>query len=208
MSTERVPHMAPVVGASVSDETLRGGAWSLLGRLLAAPPDPTLLQTLAGIETADDGRPGGMAGAWQALRDAAREADAETLAREYQDVFIGVAEGEVVPYASYYASGQLMDKALVRLRRDLGRLGFERREGVSEPEDHAAAVCDTMAALISDPETPFEEQGPFFERHLAPWLDRFFSDLCQAPSARFYRAVGLFGQRFIDVERQYLSMLA
>jgi hypothetical protein len=38
-------------------------------------------------------------------------------------------------------------------------------------------------------------------------MGRFFGDLASAKSARFYRAVGLLGERFLEVERTYLSML-
>ena len=69
---------------------------------------------------------------------------------EYQDLFIGVGRGEVVPYGSWYMTGFLMDKPLALLRADLAALGFERQENVKEPEDHAAALCETMAMLINE----------------------------------------------------------
>jgi TorA maturation chaperone TorD len=34
------------------------------------------------------------------------------------------------------------------------------------------------------------------------WLPKFFRDLQQAASARFYRAVGQLGEQFIGVESQ------
>ena len=36
------------------------------------------------------------------------------------------------------------------LREDLARLGFERNEDVKEPEDHAAILCEVMAALSDE----------------------------------------------------------
>jgi TorA maturation chaperone TorD len=41
---------------------------------------------------------------------------------------------------------------------------------------------------------------------VAPWVGRFFGDLQQAQSARFYRAVGQLGEQFIEIEKQYLSI--
>jgi TorA maturation chaperone TorD len=89
------------------------------------------------------------------------------------------------------------------LRGDLRELGIERQAGVHEPEDHAAALCDTMALLITaDEPASLGRQHGFFARHIEPWVPRFFRDLQQAKSARFYRAVGQLGELFIGVEAQ------
>jgi TorA maturation chaperone TorD len=118
-------------------------------------------------------------------------------------LFIGLGRGEVVPYGSWYATGFLMERPLAELRDDLREIGVERQPGVHEPEDHAGALCDTMALLISgDPPAPLEAQQRFYARHLEPWLPRFFADLQRAASARFYRAVGRLGGHFVAVETQ------
>ncbi len=89
------------------------------------------------------------------------------------------------------------------MREELGFLGFERQEDVTEPEDHAAALCDVMALLITGEEpATLESQSGFFDRHISALDGRFFRDLQQAPSARFYRAVGQLGEQFIEVEKQ------
>jgi len=49
-------------------------------------------------------------------------------------------------------------------------------------------------------------EADFFAKHLAPWIMRFFSDLKEARSARFYRAVGELGTAFLSIEKQYLEM--
>jgi TorA maturation chaperone TorD len=73
---------------------------------------------------------------------------AEDVAREYQNLFIGVGRGELVPYGSYYITGFLNEKPLARLRNDMDRLGIARRDNVSESEDHIAALCEMMSGLI------------------------------------------------------------
>jgi TorA maturation chaperone TorD len=45
----------------------------------------------------------------------------EDVAREYQNLFIGVGRGELVPYGSYYITGFLNEKPLARLRNDMGQ---------------------------------------------------------------------------------------
>lgn len=84
-------------------------------------------------------------------------------------------------------------------------LGFQRQEGVTEPEDHVAALCEVMAMLITEG-VEFGRQSHFFESNMAGWLERFFADLSEAKTAVFYRAVGRFGAAFAAMEKRYLSM--
>jgi TorA maturation chaperone TorD len=147
-----------------------------------------------------------LAPAWDSLAKAAGEARPESLEDEYHALFIGLGRGELVPYASWYLTGFLMEKPLAQLRAELRDLGFTRQEGVVEPEDHAAAVCEVMAMTIMENRLSFPEQSEFFANHLGSWLPRFFQDLEQAESAVFYAAVGGFGARLMAVEQQYFAM--
>ncbi len=52
-----------------------------------------------------------------------------------------------------------------------------------------------------------ESQAAFFDTHIGPWMARFFRDLQQATTARFYRAVGQLGEQFIDTDQRYLDMV-
>jgi TorA maturation chaperone TorD len=184
------------------DQLARAGAYSLLGALLAAPPNGDLLQSLRELPPGD----GLLAPAWDSLGKAAGEARPESLEDEYHALFIGLGRGELVPYASWYLTGFLMEKPLAQLRAELRELGFTRQEGVAEPEDHAAAVCEVMAMTIMENRLSFLEQSKFFANHLGSWLPRFFQDLEQAESAVFYAAVGGFGARLMAVEQQYFAM--
>ena len=134
------------------------------------------------------------------LARAAAQATAEAARAEYDALFIGVARGELLPYASYYLTGFLHERPLARVRTDLGRLGLVRRAGRSDPEDHVATLCDVMASLIERGDTQAEAE--FFARHLAPWAPAFFHDLEQAASARLYRAVAALGRVLVDLDRQ------
>ncbi len=202
-STGRIesPEVARL-SALPDEDRARGNVYALLGNLLAGPPEAATLQMLRGIAPeADDESL--LAAAWQMLAVAASRTDHESLRDEYDALFIGVGRGELVPYGSWYLTGFLMEQPLAQLRGDLRELGIERQAGVHEPEDHAAALCDTMALLITaDEPAPLDQQHGFFARHLEPWIPRFFRDLQQAESARFYRAVGQLGELFIGVEAQ------
>jgi TorA maturation chaperone TorD len=200
------PEADPAAGSAVTDEDqqARAGVYSLLGALLAAPPDNRLLDALRNLPPGA----GLLAPAWEQLRQAARQARPERLQDEYHALFIGLGRGELAPYGSWYLTGFLMEKPLAQLRADLRRMGFARQEGVAEPEDHAAAVCEVMAMTITENRLTFQEQSAFFSTHLGSWLPRFFQDLEQAESADFYRAVGGLGTRLMAVEQAYFAMPA
>lgn len=205
---DRISAASPPTEAGDAD-ALRAGTYRLLAQLLAAPPNADLLETLEKIEDTayeEDDRAGTMAGSWQTLKLAGRRATVESIGNEYGDLFIGLVRGELVPYGSWYMTGFLLDQPLAVLRRDLAELGIVRRQEIHEPEDHISALCEAMSLVIETPEIPVEVQRKFFSSHLAPWVIRFFGDLQQAKSAGFYRAVGLFGERFFELESRYLSL--
>ena len=191
--------------AVVSDEDLaRSHVYRLLGRLLAAPPDQQVLELLESIDQhAEADLP--MAAAWNALREMAETAQLEQLEQEYFKLFIGLGRGELVPYASWYVNGALMERTLASLREDLKRLGIVRQDDVAEPEDHAAALCETMGMIISDVGLSFE-QTAFYEQYIAGWMRRFFADLEAAETAGFYRSVGRLGGYFMEIEKEYFSL--
>jgi len=181
----------------------RAREYALLAALLARPPDAAMLKRLASIE--GDETPLGFA--HQQLAKAAAAADAAAVAHEYFELFIGVGRGELLPYGSYYQTGFLHERPLARLRADLAELVVERVDGQSEPEDHAAILCEIMAGLIAGEfAVPVERQQYFFDRHLAPWVRRFFADLEAAKAADFYRPVGVIGRVFIEIETQAFAL--
>ncbi|HLW04845.1 MAG TPA: molecular chaperone TorD family protein [Azoarcus sp.] len=186
-------------------QALRAGTWSLLGSLLMGPPDAQLLKRLVEVDHGSAGDEIGLA--WQRLAEAARVARDESLRREYQDVFIGVGQGEVTPYSCWYLTGMLADRPLIELRDDLKALGIAMREDCSETEDHVGALCETMACVTVDEDVDFDWQKDIFRRHVDSWMERFFEDLAKAPSAQFYRAVAGLGLAFLKLERRFYAML-
>ncbi len=174
----------------------RARLFALLGRLMGGAPDASLLARLRLLR----GGAGELGDAYRALA-AAGETTPDVLDREYFELFIGVGRGELLPFGSYYLTGFLHERPLAELRGDLARLGIERAEGVSEPEDHIAFLCETYAGLIAG---AFEHEGdeatPFFTRHIRPWAARFFADLETAKAAKFYREVGRVGRLAVELE--------
>jgi TorA maturation chaperone TorD len=198
------PDLYTALGPQLDEaDAARGQEYALLATLLAEPPGGALLQRLAQLR--GDETPLGRAHA--ALAEGASATSGEAVEREYFELFIGTGRGELLPYASYYLTGFLHERPLARLRADLEALGIERVEETGEPEDHAAIVCQIMAGLIGGPfRAPLGQQRQFFDRHLAPWIGRFFADLEAARAARFYRPVGTIGRIFIDIETQAFAL--
>jgi TorA maturation chaperone TorD len=175
----------------------RARLFALLGRLLGDAPDTGLLHRLTLVR----GGSGEIGEAYAALAAAAALATPESAQREFFDLFIGVGRGEVLPYASYYLTGFLHERPLAELRGDLARLGIGRAEGVSEPEDHLAFLCETYAGLLAGAfDAGPEEAAPFFARHIRPWAARCCADIEKADAAGFYRAVGRLGRAAIEIE--------
>jgi TorA maturation chaperone TorD len=189
------------------DETdiARAQEYVLLSRLLRCAPDAALLDRLTRLS--GDASPLGRAHA--SLAEAASCAKVQSVEREYFSLFIGVARGELLPYASYYRAGFLYDRPLARLRNDLARIGIERAEGEVEPEDHAAVLCEIMAGLAGGQlAAAAGTDREMFERHLAPWIGRLFADLERAKAADFYRHVGALGRVFVGIELEAFALPA
>jgi len=189
------------------EDRLRADLYGFLGALLARPPDRALLDRSAAL-SGDSGPLG------RAVHALARVASATTergVESEFNALFIGVGRGELLPYASYYLTGFLNEKPLAALRNDMAGLGMQRAFAVHEPEDHIASLMEMMAGMISgrfgDP-APLGETKRFFNRHIAPWAEHFFTDLENARNSVFYAPVGSAGRAFMEIEREAYRMTA
>ncbi|TMX48932.1 hypothetical protein DA099_10825 [Photobacterium damselae] len=187
--------------SSNQDAILRIEIYNLLAHLLRQSPSQYVLDWLADldVEGTNDPHQSSMAAAWPLLKLAAQKATPIAVAEEYQDLFIGIGRGDVVPYGSWYLTGSLMEMPLAHLRSDLKQLGYERNESVKEPEDHIAALLEVMAMLVEGGDEHL--QRTFFNRHLAPWCEKVSTDIKTAKSAVFYTAVGELALQFLTVEK-------
>jgi TorA maturation chaperone TorD len=184
-------------------DSARAQEYALLATLLARSPDAQLLGRL--IRLGGDATALGIA--HKALGEAAAKVDAERVAREYFDLFVGLGRGELLPYGSYYLTGFLYERPLARLRGDLKRLGIDQSEQQSEPEDHVAILCEIMARLAGgEIEARAGADREIFEKHMAPWIGRFFSDLERSQTAQFYACVGALGRTFVEIETEAFAL--
>src|SRR5215475_2819574 len=181
----------------------RAQEYSLLAALLTRVPDAALLSKLSQVRAGAS--PLGLAHA--ALAEAAEKGTAEKIEREFFDLFIGLGRGELMPYGSYYLTGFLHERPLARLREDLGRIGITRAAGVVEPEDHAGILCEIMSGLASRRlPAPPDSDRMIFDKHMAPWIGRFFNDLENAAAADFYKRVGALGRVYVNIEAEAFDL--
>lgn len=192
----------PMTQTPIAEEDqLRSDLYGFLSALLAAPPARHLLERSAKLS--GDGSALGQAIC--TLAKLARAATPGSVEREFNELFIGLGRGELLPYASYYMTGFLNEKPLALLRRDMTANGIVRAANVYEPEDNIASLMEMMAGLIDGRfGTPASlgVQRDFFNRHIAPWAGHFFSDLEGAKTSVFYVPVGAIGRAFMQIEQE------
>ena len=187
------------------EDDLRAQLYEFLATLLRIEPTDAVVQQVS--QLSGDDSPIGQASS--TLAHLAKQMDGSAVRAEYVDLFIGVGRGELLPYCSYYLTGFLNEKPLANLRQDMAAIGIVRAEGVKDPEDHIASLCDMMAGLIRGQFSrsfTLAEQASFHKKHLAPWAELFFSDLESAKNAVFYAPVGTIGKAFMDIESKSFDM--
>ena len=187
------------------EDALRADLYDFLGALLAAPPTADLIKKSAAL-SGDNSNLGEAIGA---MARVAGSINQKSATREFNALFIGLARGELLPYASYYLTGFLNEKPLAVLRNDLARLQIARAENVFEPEDNIATLCEVMAGMIRGRfgvPASLATQREFFNRHIAPWAVHFFTDLEGAKNSVFYAPVGAVGRAFVEIEREAFRM--
>lgn len=192
------------------EELARAEVYGLLARLFLAPPDAELHAAFQVAVTAAPVPGGFLERSWGDLVAAARRLDRDAIEDEFDALFGGVGKPDILPYASFFASGRLNDKPLVALRRSLASLGLEGTGERGVSEDHVASVCEVMRWLIAG-----EDDGPggldaerrFFEAHLAPLAGPLCDAVEQHARADFYRAAARFARDFFAVETQGFDLL-
>ena len=179
----------------------RSSFYVLLSSLLSGPPTKDLLNkvyTLSGGENK-------IGEAVKTLTTLSKKLDIKTIEREYNNLFIGVGRGELLPYASFYMTGFLNEKPLANLRDDMKRIGISRSPNTSDPEDHIASLCEMMSGIITNQfytSLSLRQQSDFFATHLGPWAKHFFDDLIAAEYSVFYAPVGALGKAFVEIETE------
>ena len=179
----------------------RSSLYVLLSSLLSGPPSADLLSKVNTLSGGDNK----IGEAVKTLNILSKKLGIKTIEREYNNLFIGVGRGELLPYASFYMTGFLNEKPLANLRDDMKRIGISRSPSTSDPEDHIASLCEMMSGIITNQfytSLSLRQQSDFFATHLGPWAKHFFDDLIAAEYSVFYAPVGALGKAFIEIETE------
>ena len=189
------------------EELARANFYGLLARLFFAPPDPALLESLAGAEdlAADDAV---LRDTWRALIDAAVHADAEAVCEAYDSTFIGTGKSPVSLYTSAYTLRFAGEAPLVTLRAELAELGLARHESSHEPEDHIAALCEAMRHLVATQACDVPRQARFFNRWIAPAAPPLCAAIAEQQRGAFYGFVAGLAHAFFELERSAFEIFA
>ncbi len=200
----------PAVGKNAvisTEDRFRADIYNYLGLSLASPPDQLLLDQTAGLSGDDTA----FGTAINKLAGIAKRTKPESVASEFNKLFIGLGRGELLAYASYYLTGFLNEKPLVSLRQDMMSLGLARSKTVFEPEDNIASLMEMMSAIIvgrfGEPAS-LNVQKNFFNKFIDPWAQHFFADLENAKNSLFYVGVASLARQFMEIEAEAFRMSA
>ncbi|MGH8682286.1 MAG: TorD/DmsD family molecular chaperone [Burkholderiales bacterium] len=197
------PHVAP-------EDQARAEFYALLARLWYAAPDKALLAAIAaGADIPAEGEQTGLGEAWRRLRAAAAGTDPETVRAEYDAVFVGTGKAEVTLYVSAYLVENARERVLVELREALGELGLARSDAVHEPEDHFAALLETMRHLAASgsSDDALQQQRKFFTRYMNRAYNPLTNEVVASARTDFYKHVARFTKAFCEIEAASLDML-
>jgi TorA maturation chaperone TorD len=192
------------------EDQARADYYALLANLFHRPPDDRLLQALVVANAPEGEGAGALARAWEHLAAASQVVSGEAVEEEYETLFVGIGRPAVMLFGSFYLAGFMNEKPLAELRNELAAMGFSRRENTKETEDHLAALCDVMRALIlgdlADAPSDLAAQKRFFDRHLKPWVLKCCDATTENEKANYYRVVAAFAREFFAIEIQAFEM--
>jgi TorA maturation chaperone TorD len=184
---------------------IRTDCYVLLAALMNRPPSPELLELLRNLRWNKD-IPQRMQETLTDLIKTCTDSPTTVINDEFNRLFVGLGQGELIPYGSWYLEKMIQSRPLAAIRSDLRKLSIVRQSNTGEPEDHVGALCEIMALITQEQkDITSEEQAHFFDHHIFPWMQDFFSDLQSVQNALFYPAVGKFGSCFLAAEREYLQ---
>ena len=184
-------------------DSARAQEYALLSALLARAPDAALLQRLAQLR----GDPSPLGLAHLALAQAASDtmSSASSASISISSSGLGAASCcPTPPITSRAFCTSARWRACAAISR---RLASSARKEMPSPRIMPRSCARSWRA---SPAGVFRRRpaptAQLFDKHLAPWIGRFFADLERAEAADFYRRVGTVGRVFIDIEAEAFAL--
>lgn len=190
----------------VQEDRLRADLYNFIGVILSRPADEMMLAQTASLS----GDSSGLGQAIEGLSRVAKVSKPAAVESEFNNLFIGLGRGELLPYGSYYLTGFLNEKPLASLRTDMAARGIQRAPNVFEPEDNIASLMEIMGGMIVGrfgSQADLADQKTFYNKHIGPWASHFFTDLEGAKNSVLYASVGSVGREFMEIEREAFRMM-
>ena len=198
---------AQQIGALAPEDQARANLYGLLARLFYAAPDAALLQAIAQFGPLQAEGESPLASAWKQLVEASADANADAVREEFERVFVGTGQAEVTLYTGAFTVRSSVDSPLAELREVLSVLGLARRGDANYPEDHLAALCETMRHIIAGQHGGQEEQRRFFERWIWPAAGSLCNAIDMSTNVVFYKHVGRLARSLFELEYKAFEML-
>ena len=182
----------------------RAQEYALLATLLARAPDAKLLAQLAGLR--GDATPLGVAHAALARgrqRDHGRARRARVLqslhrARPRRTAALRLVLSHRLPARA--PAGAAARRSRPRSASSAPKATTSRR---ITPRPCARSWRAWSSGRLPAPQGTDQQ---IFEKHLAPWIGRFFADLERAEAADFYRRIGTLGRVFMEIETEAFAL--
>jgi TorA maturation chaperone TorD len=194
------------------EDQARAEIYAVLARLYSEAPDAAFLAALGASPGLPEtpGEPDSLPAAWNRLVAASLAMDADAARDEYTSLFVGVGRSEVDLHASHWIPEAMSEQPLVELRTDLARMGLGRHPDSNRYEDHLGALFEVMRVLVAGQNerkpAPVAAQRGFFDKNLAPWVDKCCAAVGHSPIANYYRQVAQFTAIFMAIERDAFAI--
>jgi putative dimethyl sulfoxide reductase chaperone len=179
-------------------------AWTVLSRLLLAPPDEDVLAALSEPGLLDEWplhRDGPTTLGLRELRSSLLTESLPELRRDYDALFVGPGHMLATPYESVYRSEEhlIFDEATRQVRADYARAGLVNTALGREPDDHVGLEFAFLAHLCTQALDEWEDGRPidrtlrryhcFLDDHVRVWLPTLLNSITRGARTQFYRAV-------------------
>ena len=194
---------------------LRQKYYSLLVRLFWKEPEQDFILSLREgmaerVDWASQVSPT-MAEGWETIGRFIADKDVGSVAGEFTELFLGPHQVDIIPYESYYLTGNLFRAPLIEVRGFMKKIGLEKlREQISEPEDILPFELEILNWLVSkqndtdaleEEEKWLDVQAEFLKKHLLVWVPTCAQDIQAAGHSDFYRGAALVLLGFLQMER-------
>ncbi|MGO1383429.1 MAG: TorD/DmsD family molecular chaperone [Arachnia sp.] len=187
-------------------------AWTVLARVLEAPPSSDVLDSVRSSELLEEWPLAGQAGHTseplaQGLASLAESRQlgesVRSVADDHMRLFRGPGSAAVSPYESVHRSreGLVFERETLQVRQWYSRFGLRAPRLDQDPDDQIHLELEFCATLLTrgleahdlgheaEAQTLFEASEDFCREHLFQWAPAFFEALHKVSATHFYKGL-------------------